>query len=129
MTSVTVEGSRTRPCTELPSGDRRTCQLTDRVQRLIDRGHFVLIATHDDPEPAAVSADHNGTTVADPSGDDPLPTGDFAPAPTLPTDDALKAEWQAWLTFKGVWFPDKATKPELIAAWRQVEQQQDASNE
>lgn len=127
MISVTVEGS-ILPCTELPRGERRTVALTERVQRLIDRGYFTLIETHADPD---ASADHLGTTLDDPSGDTPLATGDFAPAddePTEPAESALKGDWQAWLNHKSVWFPDDATKPQLIAAWREVQQQQAASN-
>lgn len=137
MTTVIVEGSRTRPCTELSSGDRRTCLLTDRVQRLIDRGHFVVIATYDDPEPAAAVVDgagteHTGTlptevndaasnTDADPSQND---------APTEPpAKNGSREAWAAWLDHKGVWFPDDAKRDDMVAAWGQVAQQQDAANE
>ncbi len=48
-TTVTIEGSRLRPSTVLRAGERRTVILTDRVQRLIDKGFVVEI---DRTEPA-----------------------------------------------------------------------------
>lgn len=114
MISVTVEGS-ILPCTELARGERRTVALTERVQRLIDRGYFTLIETHADPDDVV-------EVEALPGGDD------TPPVPTEPGEDDLKADWKAWLDHKGVWYPDAATKPQLIAAWREVDQQQAASN-
>lgn len=41
---VTIEGSLT-PSVGLARGERRTCQLTEHVQRLIDRGYVTVVKT------------------------------------------------------------------------------------
>lgn len=113
MTSVTIEGSLT-PCTELGRGERRTVALTERVQRLIDRGYFNVVAYHEIETVGEVAT---------------LPGDDSAEIPSEPAEDSLKGVWQAWLDYKGVWYPTDATKADLIAAWSQVKQQQADGNE
>lgn len=80
---VTIEGSIT-PSAELARGERRTVLLTDRIKRLAAKGYIVIVG---DPQDVTNStspapADHTGVTANDPSGNSPLPTGDFAPAAT-----------------------------------------------
>lgn len=49
-TKVTIEGSRITPSDKLPAGVQSTVLLTDRVQRLIDRGFVVVISREELPD-------------------------------------------------------------------------------
>lgn len=52
MATVTIEGSL-MPCADLPTGERRTVELTDTVRRRIANGCYVLVGGSLDDEPAA----------------------------------------------------------------------------
>jgi hypothetical protein len=146
MGTVTIEGSTT-PCTELPRGERRTVTVTDHIRNLVRIGAVVVVEGSLNAAPPA-PADHTGTTLNDPSGDTPLPTGDFAPADELteteqiaddeaqgdgPDDDGVPARnassevWRKFVAEKvpGVQYSDVEDKgrDELIAAWDRYQQQ------
>ena len=53
---VTIEGSVT-PSVILPRGQRRTVMLTDRIQRLIDRG-FVVVISREEVTPTSHKKGH-----------------------------------------------------------------------
>jgi hypothetical protein len=102
-TTVTIEGSITAS-TLLPRGQRRTVQLTERVQRLIDRGFVTVIERHDDD--------------AEP---DPTPEQEDGP----PSRNASRPVWLAFLRGRGVDIPtnDEGAEPTrdgLVALWQQV---------
>jgi hypothetical protein len=65
---VTIEGSVT-PSVILPRGQRRTVTLTDRVQRLIERG-FVVVVDWQDPEPERKAAPKAKVVKDDTAPDD-----------------------------------------------------------
>lgn len=117
MAVVTIEGSLS-PSALLARGERRTVQLTERVQRLIDAG-FVKVVDSD-------------------AGDAPEPVLDPQPEADLRTDlekhaddEAQKArdelgvpsrggsteDWQKFLTEKGIDFNDDDSRAVLIDRW------------
>lgn len=74
-TKVTIEGSRITPSDKLPAGVQSTVMLTDRVQRLIDRGFVVEISREElpDEEPTEAPAGDSdaGSDPAAGEGDNP----------------------------------------------------------
>ncbi|UOW93007.1 hypothetical protein SEA_CAIB_23 [Gordonia phage CaiB] len=100
---VTIEGSRLHPTDLLASGEKRTVALTDRVQRLIDRGYVVVIEDESDaPEPADAP---NGTPAST--------------EPTAPKRSASRDEWAAFLDGldPAVEFTDDDGRDDLIAKY------------
>lgn len=122
-TTVTIEGSQT-PSVFLAKGQRRTVQLTDRVQRLIDAGFVTVVedgpATPmsefavSDPEPVAVPP----ADVPD-ANDGPLADDDDEPATAgnPPSRAASTATWRKFLADQHVDFSPVASRDQLIAAW------------
>ena len=120
MAEVTIEGSLT-PSVFLAKGQRRTVQLTEQVQQLIDRGYVVLVhAAEDGPPPAGIG---------------PLPTGDETTShhyeladatPGTPGDDddnvppphnASRDAWASFLTRRGIWQAEDDSRDDLIDRW------------
>lgn len=65
---VTIEGSVT-PSVVLARGARRTVVLTDKVQKLIDRGFVVVVDRQEIPPVRKAAAVKPATTVTVPSFD------------------------------------------------------------
>lgn len=96
---VTIEGSIT-PSVVLARGEKRTVALTDRVQRLIDRGFVTLIEHESDaPEPEEV----NNTD------------------PIEPKLNASRDDWAAFLTGK-IEFTDEDGRDDLVRLWQASQQ-------
>lgn len=114
--TVTIEGSIT-PSAVLARGERRTVRLTERVQRLIDRGFVVVVGEAAELTPSEVHADTEAN--ADSSSDPEV----------APAGNASREVWARFLESKGVTFPDGqvdedgheddvAGRDELIAIWQ-----------
>lgn len=92
---VTIEGSPT-PCSELPRGVQKTVLYTERVQRLIKKGYFVLKSGPTDVGTPAVFNSGPGVTLstATPSGQYVAPHPGEAiippPAPPNPFQDPVE---------------------------------------
>ena len=109
MAEVTIEGSAT-PCVELARGVRRTVQLTDRVQALIDRGFVIVVdsaptARHAAPEPVAVEPEPEPVVAAE------------SEHSRVPSRAASADTWRAFLAEEHVDFPADAGRDALIGVW------------
>jgi hypothetical protein len=125
MAQVTIEGSLT-PCTELAKGERKTVQLTKRIQRLIRKGYVVVI---DQRENAAVAPDEKtpthssdgvgesqaNTGAADPAAESPEPEGELP----VPPANAKRDVWAKFLTSRNIAVPEDAPRDGLVEIWRQ----------
>lgn len=83
MAQVTIIGSTT-PCVELATGEKTTCELTDHVQRLIDRGYVEVLEWIDD-EPVPAPKRRGRPRKA-------TPPADTAAASTAALSDAVSVE-------------------------------------
>lgn len=81
---VTVEGSMT-PCSELPRGVRKTVLYTDRVQRMINKGYFVMVSEPVDTDSSVPAAEPEKTEppAAPPQTDVKPPSNPFL-SPQVP---------------------------------------------
>lgn len=114
---VTIEGSLT-PSVVLPRGERRTVALTDRVQRLIDRGFVILIEDESDaPEPAEVDERTDAEREADEQA---------ALARSLvPKGNASRDEWADYLSqHADVEFTDDDGRDDLVRKYQARLQEQ-----
>lgn len=103
MATVTIEGSLT-PCSELRTGQRRTVQLTERVQRLIDRGFVVVVkAATRPPKPV-------GKPVQS-AADVPYRAGE-------PAWSADRDVWAAFVISKGQQVVAADSKGDIIHRWQ-----------
>lgn len=102
MATVTIEGSLT-PCSELRTGERRTVQLTERVQRLIDRGFVVLVKTAAPRRPV-------GKPVQS-AADVPYRAGE-------PAWSASRDEWAAFVIANGQLVVAADMKGDIIHRWQ-----------
>lgn len=98
--TVTIEGSIT-PSAELARGERRTVQLTESVQRLIDGG-FVVVVESDAPAPVTPA-------VVDPAGADPQTV-------SPPARNASREDWAEFLALAG-FVTEGRGRDELIDMW------------
>lgn len=108
-TTVTIEGSQT-PSVLLGRGERRTVQLTDRVQRLIDLGYVVVVqdgSAVPEPESAPLAE-----PPAEPTYDDP--TGDVA----VPSLSASTDTWRSFLDALDIPYEPELGREALIALYR-----------
>lgn len=90
---VTITGSLT-PSAALPRGETRTVILTDRIQKLIDKGYVTVTEQPEVPVIAPVPA-----TV--------LP----------PSKKATKAVWKAFLNAQQFEVPEDASRADMIDVW------------
>lgn len=115
--TVTIEGSIT-PSAALGRGQRRTVRMTDRVQKLIDKGFVILV------EEAAEELPLHHYADAAAAADSPMKLD------SPPGLNASREHWARWLTANHVAYPDGADRPdgvtdhvagrdELIAIWEQ----------
>lgn len=122
MASVTIEGSLT-PCEDLPRGKRVTVALTPTVQRRIDRGFYLLIATHDSA-PADTVADapvREASAVAPPAGEQKNSDGRVVVG-TVPSNNASREKWSAFLAIQEppISVPEDAPRDGLVHIWQQA---------
>lgn len=104
MTEVTIEGSIT-PSAVLARGQRRTVRMTDRIQRLIDRGYVVLVEDSAGLTDTELVAD--AAAAADSSED----------LEVAPAGNASRELWAQFLTGQGIEFTDEYGRDDLIALW------------
>lgn len=134
MATVTIEGSQT-PSVFLAKGQRRTVQLTDRVQRLIDAG-FVIVVESDGPTVKGVVdvkitpytetvEDGPATPMSEFTVGDPEPVSvpeepeadEQATADHPPSRAASTSTWRKFLADQHVDFSPVASRDQLIALW------------
>lgn len=124
MASVTIEGSLT-PCEDLPRGRRVTVALTPTVQRRIDRGFYLLIATHDSA-PAETVADseqvREASEVAPPPAGEQKNSDGRVVVGTVPSNNASREKWSAFLAIQEppISVPEDAPRDGLVHIWQQA---------
>lgn len=142
---VTVEGSLT-PCAELPRGHRRTVTWTPRVQRMIDRGYFVLIGEVWPEGDNPVLTAHTGISDVEYAEkmasltremETPAPVADTDQAvaddqvreavgsdpstvAAAPANNATREKWAAFLASQGIPVPEDAARDGLVHIWQQA---------
>ncbi|WAB09199.1 hypothetical protein SEA_LITTLEMUNCHKIN_23 [Gordonia phage LittleMunchkin] len=100
---VTIEGSLS-PSTELARGERRTVALTDRVQRLVDRGFVIIVDEHDEPADAPEANPDQLNELVEPKA------------------NASRPKWAEWLSHKGIDYTDDHTRDDLVGIWQASQQ-------
>lgn len=131
MGFVTIEGSL-MPSVELPRGVQRTVAVTDHVRNLVRIGAAVVVEGSLVDEPDAVVAEPEQPENPE-QREQPENAGD-PPAVEIPADGSAPAKnakrevWAAFLTSKGIDFPDGdedageawAGRDDLIIIWQQA---------
>lgn len=114
--SVTIEGTTTPAAGVLARGERRTVALTERVQRLVDRG-FVRIIERRESAPVVVP-----DPVVEP---DPIEFDEVDDEVEVPAGNASRDAWLEFLFYKGIEVPvdedgDYPPRDGLKHLWQQV---------
>lgn len=118
-TIVTIRGSLT-PSVVLKRDQFKTVQLTERVQRLIDRGFVEVVETHEvDDVPEQTSDEGKGEPADDDKGSDGVP--------------AAGATRKVWLEFvesldPPIEVPENATRDAIVKAYEAYTQQREGGS-
>lgn len=135
MRRVTIEGS-IMPSVYLARGERRTVAVTDDIRNLVKIGAAVVVEGSLDPEPfdyGGVAVNDTGESIqavspSEPPEDPEPPIVEMPADGSAPAKNASRAAWAAFLTSKGVVFPDGdesagelwAGRDDLIVIWQQA---------
>lgn len=124
---VVIEGSR-MPCADLPTGVRRTVEVTEQVRRRVAYGYYVVVEGSL-TSPVSGSEQESEAPPAPSAGDIPdenVPGDVTPPTPTAPVTapplDADRAVWAAFLDNHQppIDYPPVAARDDLIIIWQQA---------
>lgn len=105
MRSVTVRGSRVRPCTDLPAGQLAQVALTDSVRHRIDLGFYELVEPKSLDEADVLPALERADEKTPPEQADGVSEDEVTPEVAVPHENASKDVWLAFLQSKGIEVP------------------------